>query len=120
MKILLIDDEKIILKGLSKMLKIKGFEVETAENGHIALKKLESLKPDLIITDIIMPEKDGIEVIMGVKQKSPEIKIIAISGGGRINAENHLYIAQNIGADAILTKPFSTAELIEKINEIMT
>jgi DNA-binding response OmpR family regulator len=64
-----------------------------------------------------MPEKDGIEIIWDIKEKFPDVKIIAISGGGRIAATDHLKIAKKLGANAILTKPFSTDELLLEIRK---
>lgn len=118
-KVLIVDDEPFILEGLQHSLTDKGFDVTTAENGENALSLLsQSYHPDLVITDIIMPEKDGIEVIWSLKEKYPDVRIIAISGGGRISATDHLKIAKKLGADAILTKPFSTDELMETIETL--
>ena len=74
--------------------------------------------PDIVITDIIMPDKDGIEVILHLKKNYKKVRIIAISGGGRINAKDHLEIAGQLGVDATLTKPFSHEDIIRIIKEI--
>ena len=117
-RILLIDDEEFIREGLGKLLELKGYKVDTASNGKSALNIMKSIIPDLIITDIIMPDFDGIELILKVKQIYPDVKIIAISGGGRINADNHLAIASQLGADKVLIKPFSSDELILAISAL--
>jgi YesN/AraC family two-component response regulator len=116
-KILIVDDEPLIRDGLKQTLEIEDFNVETASNGTDAMETFDSFHPDLVITDIIMPEKDGIEIIWDIKEKFPDVKIIAISGGGRIAATDHLKIAKKLGANAILTKPFSTDELLLEIRK---
>ncbi len=116
--ILVVDDEPMIREGLKVALEIEGHRTLTASDGNEALKIVDKQKPDLIITDIIMPESDGIELICSVKESNPGIKILAISGGGRISAYDHLKIAKQLGATGVLTKPFSTEELICEINKL--
>ena len=89
-KILVIDDDPSILTMLKKMLEREGYEVDTACNGSEGLDKIEDSPPDLLITDIVMPEKEGMELIFHLRRKKPELKIIAISGGGRFNYEGYL------------------------------
>ncbi len=119
-KILLIDDEPLIRDGLKQILELKGYTVKTASDGKEAIQYLNNNCPDIVITDIIMPERDGIEVIVSVKKKYPEVRIIAISGGGRINAHDHLEIAKQLGVDNTLTKPFSSDELLFIIESYKT
>lgn len=116
--ILVVDDEPMIRDGLKVALEMEGHRTLTASDGNEALKIVDEKKPHLIITDIIMPESDGIEVICTVKENNPDIKILAISGGGRISASDHLKIAKQLGAAGVLTKPFSTEELISEINKL--
>lgn len=116
--ILVVDDEPMIREGLKVALEMEGHRTLTASDGNEALKMVDEKKPHLIITDIIMPESDGIEVICTVKENNPDIKILAISGGGRISAKDHLKIAKQLGATGILSKPFSTEELICEINKL--
>jgi YesN/AraC family two-component response regulator len=116
--ILVVDDEPMIREGLKVALEIEGHRAQTASDGNEALRMVNECAPNLIITDIIMPESDGIEVICTVKETNPEVKILAISGGGRISAKDHLNIAKQLGATGILTKPFSTEELICEINRL--
>jgi len=118
MKILIIDDEVYIRDGLKQILDMEGFTTKVAGDGKEALRMIEEEKPDLVITDIIMPEKDGVEVICKAKEKYPDLKIIAISGGGRISAHDYLKIAKQLGANSILTKPFSSSDLISEINKV--
>ncbi len=117
--ILLVDDEPMIREGLKIALEMEGHKTMTAADGNEAIKMVEENKPQIIITDIIMPESDGIEVICTLKESNPEIKILAISGGGRISANDHLRIARQLGATGVLAKPFSTEELICEINKLM-
>ncbi len=119
MKILVIDDDIQVNKLVYSMLTIDGNEVYQAYNGDDGLKKLLEIPGiELIITDIIMPEKEGIEIIREVKKKYPHMKIIAISGGGRIGAHSYLNLAKSLGADQILEKPFSKTDLVNLIQKI--
>ena len=118
MKILVVDDEIYIREGLKQLLELEGHETEIACDGKEALRMIDQQQPDLVITDIIMPERDGVEVICKAKEKYPKLKIIAISGGGRISAHDYLKIAKQLGANSILTKPFSSNDLISEINRV--
>jgi DNA-binding response OmpR family regulator len=118
-KILIVEDEGLIREGLKIALEMEGFQVTVAEDGRMGLILFEKIMPDVVVTDIIMPERDGIELILGMKKLSKNIKIIAISGGGRISANDHLSIAGLLGADATLTKPFSAERLIQEIRKII-
>jgi YesN/AraC family two-component response regulator len=116
--ILVVDDEPMIREGLKVALEMEGHRAVTASDGNEAIRLVDEKKPNVIITDIIMPDSDGIEVICTVREKNPDIKILAISGGGRISAKDHLDIAKQLGATGILTKPFSTEDLICEINRL--
>jgi YesN/AraC family two-component response regulator len=97
-KVLIIDDEPYILLMLKKMLEKAGYEVDMASNGKEGLALFEQHSIDLVITDIIMPDKEGLEIIMEMKKQRPDLKIIAISGGGRISPESYLECATHFGA----------------------
>jgi CheY-like chemotaxis protein len=113
MKILVIDDDPSVRKFISTALKKENYTVLEAENGKEGLKKLQEERDiTIIITDLIMPEKEGIETIMEVRKLNPSIKIMAISGGGKVGPENFLLLADAVGANATLKKPFSSQELI--------
>lgn len=112
MKILIAEDEKEIANGIKTLLEQKGHDVFVATDGHEALAFVNQNQTDVIITDIIMPEMDGIELIIKIRKQFPEIKIIAISGGGRISAEDHLESAHKLGAFITLKKPFSFHQLM--------
>ena len=118
-KILIIDDEPFILSMLKKMMERAGYEVELAENGSTGLKLFQLNRPDLVITDIIMPEKEGLGTIREMKAIKPDLKIIAISGGGRVSADDYLNTARMFGADRIFQKPFKQSEIVGAVNELL-
>ena len=113
MKILVIDDDEAALKFIREILKHDGFNVLTASNGCKAFELLAQ-NPDVsvVIADIIMPEQEGIEIIRKIKSDRPHIKIVAISGGGKMSPESYLHLAYAMGADATLKKPFGYRELL--------
>ena len=92
-----------------------GYEVTAAENGKIALACVSSERFDLIITDIIMPEKDGFETIRDIRALQPRAKIIAVSGGGRTKNTEFLRMAKALGATEILAKPFDPDDLVAAV-----
>jgi CheY-like chemotaxis protein len=118
-KILLIEDMKGVRESLEVILSIDGYSVDVAENGSKGLDKARSGTYDLIITDILMPELDGTEVIMQLQSAGNTTPIIAISAGGQgVSASQALTLAKE-KATAILEKPFSKADLLEKIKQII-
>ncbi len=118
-KIIIIEDDYAIRESLSEILSMKGYEVLAAESGLDLQNRLQDFKPDLLITDIIMPDKDGIEVIIEMKKTHNDIRLIAISGGGRIDSESYLNTAKYLGADATLKKPFTHDQLIQVIENLL-
>jgi two-component system cell cycle response regulator CpdR len=118
-KVLIIDDEPYILLMLKKMLEKAGYEVDLASNGKEGLDLFEKHAADLVITDIIMPDKEGLEIILEMKKQRPDLKIIAISGGGRISPESYLECAKHFGASRVFQKPFKQKELISAVNELI-
>jgi DNA-binding response OmpR family regulator len=103
---------------LRKFLTRAGYEVTTADNGQEGLRCFQQALPDLIITDLIMPEKEGLECIAEFKKWAPGIKIIAISGGGLGKPEGYLELAKKMGAAQTFTKPFELRELLQTIREL--
>ncbi len=114
-KILVLDDEPSILLMLKKMLEREGHEVEMALNGIEGMELFEKFKPDLLITDIIMPQKEGLETILELRKKYPELKIIAISGGGRFGPDGYLPSAKLFGADMVFQKPLVQKEFLQAV-----
>ena len=119
MRILVIDDDEQMLVLLQQAMQWAGFEVMAAENGRKGQQLFEEQPADLIITDLIMPEQEGLETIRSLKQGYPKVKIIAISGGGRIGPEAYLPAAMELGADRIFAKPFDVKELISAVQELL-
>lgn len=96
-----------------------GHDITTAANGSEALCAVQSADFALVVTDLLMPEKEGLETITELRRSIPGIKIIAMSGGGRIGAYDYLTIAQRLGASQTLAKPFSRGEIIDAINRVL-
>ena len=118
-KILVIDDDVMVRNTISKVLRHSGFEVIVAEDGVRGLASFRRDRPDLVITDIIMPEKEGIETIIEMRREHPETKIIAVSGGGRIGNADFLGMATSLGAAAVIVKPFLPEDLISKVKSCL-
>ena len=118
-KILIIDDEPYILLMIKKLLEKEGHEVDLAMNGKEGLNLCQHKMPDLLITDIIMPEKEGLETIIKLKKDSPGLKIIAISGGGKYNLDGLLNCAEHFGASRIFQKPFNQREFKAAVSELL-
>jgi YesN/AraC family two-component response regulator len=118
-KVLIIDDEPYILLMLKKMLEKAGYEVDLASNGKEGMYLFEKDSADLVITDIIMPDKEGLEIILEMKKQRPDLKIIAISGWGRISPESYPECATHFGASRVFQKPFKQKELISAVNELI-
>ena len=118
-KILLIEDMKGVRDSLDVILTIQGYHVEFAENGNEGLEKAQSTKYDLIITDILMPELDGTEVIIKLREFGNETPVLAISAGGDgVSASQALTLAIQ-KANAVLEKPFSKEELLDQIKQLI-
>ena len=116
--VLVVDDDDDLRDSLKSLLEREGYDVFTACNGSDAIRIFRSEPTDLIITDIIMPEKGGLESIIELRQEFPDVKIIAISGGGRIGTKDYLQLAQALGANSVLAKPFSRTEILESIKKV--
>lgn len=120
-KILLIDDDEDFNRSLKDYLENEGYSVVSAENGKVGLKKIQETDPDLIITDIVMPETDGMELLTQIKNnpKLSSKKIIAISGGGRMDKKLFLDIAKDLGADCVFDKPLDIDALVESVGSLL-
>lgn len=119
MRMLIIDDETQVRKALRRMLEKEGYEVNEAPDGAVGLQFLQAHPVDVLITDIFMPEKEGIETIREVKKRYPAVKIVAISGGGRGGKLNMLPNAIFFGAHYTLAKPFTREELRVAIDTVL-
>ena len=117
--ILVIDDDTQVLDVMSEMLRLEGHQVAVAENGQKAIEEIQNQSFDLVITDLIMPEKEGLETIAEIRKHCGDLPIIAISGGGRVGPTDYLETAKFIGANATLAKPFGRQELISAVSELL-
>ena len=117
--ILVVDDQKELRTVVRRVLTEANYEVAEAEDGDAALAAFRASPPALVITDIIMPGKEGIEVIATMKRERPEVKVLAISGGGRTHVMDFLAIARKAGADAALEKPFRKSDLLARVVELL-
>lgn len=118
-KVLVIDDEPAVRQAIARILRYTGYEPVLAENGNDGLRLFRSENPELVITDIVMPEKNGVEVIREIRELRPGTKIIAMSGGGRIADVDFLEIAAQLGATEIIDKPFELASLLDAIGRCL-
>lgn len=118
-RVLIVDDDFQVREMLTIMLKRAGHEVAEAGNGNEAIQVCQDKAIDLVITDIIMPDKEGIETIVELRRDYPDIKIFAISGGGRVSPENYLKLAEKIGALKTFAKPFSKNQILSAIDEAL-
>lgn len=118
-KILIADDDAEIRVTLQKLLQMVGHEVELAKDGLEASRILDSETFDLMVTDIVMPNQEGLESILATRQKHPNVELIAMSGGGRERTESYLRMAESFGAKAIFRKPFSPRDMLAKVEELV-
>lgn len=117
--ILIVEDDKDLREMLKVSLLRKRFTVLEAGNGKDAIVHFKPSVTDAVVTDLIMPEEDGLKVIMKLRELKPSIKIIAISGGGKAGPGSYLNLAKALGADAIYSKPFSINDMISRIEELL-
>ena len=128
-RLLLVDDEVGVRAAMARVLERAGFAVALAESGEHALTALRAQGAALMITDIIMPRQNGVELIKAVRREFPATAILAISGGGNfwpqgykpeaITTSAYLAAAEQAGADAVISKPFETAELLEVVRAVL-
>ena len=115
-RILIVDDDEMVRFTIREILESVGHDITEAENG-LRVNNLHKADPfDVIITDIVMPEKEGFETIRELKRDDPNVPIIAISGGGRFKTEAYTRIASDLGADHGLNKPFDDEQLLKLVN----
>jgi CheY-like chemotaxis protein len=117
--ILIVEDEKELREMLKVSLLRHKYTVLEAVDGKDAIIHFKPSITDLVITDLIMPDEDGLKVIMKLREIKPSIKIIAISGGGKAGPGSYLNLAKALGADAIYSKPFSINDLISRIEQLL-
>ena len=114
-RILLVDDAVDLRSALAHALESEGHVVAAAEDGEQGLAIQQAFGAEILITDIFMPNKDGIETIQEFKQLSPDARIIVMSASNRLNSATYLTIAQELGVDEVLPKPFGIQELLDVV-----
>jgi CheY-like chemotaxis protein len=118
-KILLIDDMKGVRRAVSAVLKRAGHTVSEADDGGAGLQMLQSQRFDLVITDMLMPKHDGMEVLLFLEQLPDRPKVLAISGGGSQVSTDDAFMLARSKADATLAKPFDNSELVQAIDRLL-
>ncbi len=118
-RILIIDDDDLIREMLRAVLEREGYDVLDASDGREGLRVFMKNPVDLVVTDLVMPEKEGIEIIIELRRNFPDLKIIAISGGGTVGGSQYLDVAGKLGADKILGKPLKLREFIAIVKDLM-
>jgi DNA-binding response OmpR family regulator len=118
--VLVVDDDPMVLQAVTLLLEDHGFQVLTATDGVQGLLLYRKHRPDVVVTDIIMPEKEGIALTRELRHEFPDARIVAMSGGGRMGNSDYVHIAQALGADAGLYKPFDDDELVGVIRALLS
>ena len=119
-RVLVIDDEPLVRHFLRQCLQIAKHEVLEAADGAEGLDRFDQAPADLVITDIVMPNQEGLETVMALRRKYPLVPIIAISGGGRVDGRHYLRFAKRLGADHILAKPFVGKDIVKAVQAALT
>jgi DNA-binding response OmpR family regulator len=119
-KILIIDDDPVLRGTMRKILERAGYDVSEAADGDAGRRQVAAGAPDLVITDLLMPEKEGIETIQELTERFPDVRILAVSGaGGSDDEEGPLMDAKLFGAHAVLPKPFSVQALTDVVGRLL-
>jgi DNA-binding NtrC family response regulator len=118
-RILVIDDEPTALDLLRRILEMNGYEVTVAKNGQEGVELFEQHPCDLVITDMVMPIKDGLQTILDLRMEAPELPVIAISGGGTISKERYLAVAGYLDRVITIAKPFAIEQIVEAVEKLL-
>ena len=119
-KILVIDDDVVVRTAMVQFLEDLGYDVVSAEDGQRGMRLFRNEKPDLVITDIIMPEQEGIQTIAEIRRERPDAKVIAVSGGGRVGNTDFLKIARQLGATDVIAKPVDPDDFAARIERCLS
>ncbi len=119
-RILIMDDDELIIKMLRMALENRGYDVIAATNGREGVRLYGTTPVDLVISDILMPEMDGIEALKALRQRNPELKLIAVSGGGKRLKMDLLKVARILGATATFEKPYNIQELLATVSRLLS
>ena len=118
-QILVIEDDRAVRELMLHTLSRAGYRVLSAEDGNEGMNLFRTEHPDLVITDIVMPQKEGFETIMALRKEQPGVKVIAMSGGGRHGTEDYLQVARKLGACRTVSKPFLRDEMLRVVREAL-
>jgi DNA-binding response OmpR family regulator len=119
-QILVIEDDNSVRELLQQTLSKAGYDVIAAPNGAEGLDLFRDNKPDLVITDIVMPQKEGLQTIIELRQEAPDVRVIAMSAGGRYSNTDYLKLAKKFGARGTITKPFMREEMLNIVREALS
>ena len=117
--VLIIEDDPIMLRNLAQWFQQAGCKVTVARDGVEGLEQFSKLRPDAVVTDILMPNREGVETLMAIKNLDPDVKILAISGGGRLGSTDLLRTARGLGADAVMAKPFRSTDVVAAVSRLL-
>jgi CheY-like chemotaxis protein len=118
--ILVVDDDQYTLEAMRRILKSFGYAVSFSFGGIDAMNFLSRETVDLVITDILMPDGDGLELVNTLRKNFPSIRIVAMTGGGKVSANDYLLMARGFGASGVLRKPFNRDELLTAVKTVET
>jgi CheY-like chemotaxis protein len=118
-RILVIEDDNFVQNMLKQTFERAGYDVATAANGRIGIQLYRDNPFDVVVTDLIMPDMEGIETITHLRKNHPGVKIIAISGGGRNRPDDYLHLAQKLGAARTFSKPVDRQELLDAVQQLV-
>lgn len=118
-RVLVIDDDALVLSTLAAILRRAGYDVLLATDGDQGIDVVNRGRVDLVLTDIVMPNKEGIETIIELRKHHPDVKVIAISGGGTWGGANYLRLAEQLGASKILQKPVLPETVLEAVSDVL-
>ena len=118
-KVLVIEDDAQVRDVIGRMLVSGGHQVVELADGRGVVDECERFEPDVVVTDMLMPDTDGIEAIMALRRRFRDLPIVAISGGGSASSGHYLEMARNFGATGVLAKPFSSADLLTAVADVL-
>lgn len=118
-RILVVDDDPLIREMLATTLRDAGYETAGVASGHEAVERFETTPPDLVITDILMPDGDGMQAIAKLRRRAPGLKVLAISGGSDMESARYLRAAESFGATRTLVRPFDNRQLLDAVRRIV-
>jgi CheY-like chemotaxis protein len=117
--VLVIENDPAVQDSMKRVLELAGYRAVATRNGSAGLEEFRRTAPALVITDLVMPEKEGIETVIALRKHDGDIRILAIAGGERIGNTDILRVARSLGVDDVLAKPFQPADLIGKVRQLL-